>query len=175
MVDSPNTNTVPLSNTGDLSLASLLTVLVDETVQAGTQSELSDRYAPSAGRVGVVGDTVYVGDGQTWQPAAAYTALLGSRSWRRAAAVTSNTTLSDQGVIQPVDTSGNAVTVTLASAMAEDGAEVLIKDEGGNAATNAVTVDTEGSESIDGATSQSIASNYGVLRLYSDGSNWYSR
>lgn len=89
--------------------------------------------------------------------------------------ITANTTVSDAGHIYPVDTSGAAVTVTLASAMVADGAHVTVNDEGGSAGTNAVTLATEGSETIDGATSQSIGSNYGTLSLYSDGTNWFTK
>ena len=93
----------------------------------------------------------------------------------RDALITANTTVSDAGRIYPVDTSGGAVTVTLGSAMVAEGAHVIINDEGGAAATNAVTIDTEGSETVDGATSQSIGSDYGTLTLYSDGANWFSK
>ena len=89
--------------------------------------------------------------------------------------ITANTTVSDAGRLYPVDTSGGAVTVTLGSAMVTEGAHVIINDEGGAAATNAITIDTEGSETVDGATSQSIGSDYGTLTLYSDGANWFSK
>lgn len=89
--------------------------------------------------------------------------------------ITSNTLVSDAGYIYPVDTSGAVVTITLGSSMVSEGSHVVINDEGGAAATNAVTVDTEGSETIDGATSQSIGSDYGTLSMYSDGSNWFTK
>jgi hypothetical protein len=170
-------DTVPLTTDDDVSLATVLTALVDEVEAVGTLADLQNNRAPTRGRVAEVTstDTYYIGDGDAWQPAEAFASLLTNRSWRRLAALTADGTLSDQGVIQPVDTSGNTVTVTLASAMAEDGAEVVIKDEGGNAGTNAVTIDTEGGETIDGSASITIASNYGVQRLYSDGTNWFKR
>jgi hypothetical protein len=174
-----NTNpdgNVPLTTTGDVSLATFIALVSNDVVRAGSKTVLEDRFAPTEGRAGITADdTVYIGDGSAWQSAAAFLALFGNRSWRRLAPVTANTTLSDQGVIQPADTSGGVVTVTLASAMVEDGAEVIVKDEAGDAGTNAITVATEGGETIDGAASQDIASNYGVLRLYSDGTNWYTR
>ena len=88
--------------------------------------------------------------------------------------ITANATASNAGRIYPVDTSGGAVTVTLASSMVVAGAYVAVNDEGGAAGTNAITIDTEGSETIDGATSQSVGSNYGALTLYCDGTNWYT-
>lgn len=103
------------------------------------------------------------------------TTALTFETFPRKALITANTIVSDAGRIYPVDTSGGVVTVTLGSTMVAEGAHVIINDEGGAAATNAVTIDTEGSETIDGATSQSIGSDYGTLTLYSDGANWFSK
>jgi len=77
-------------------------------------------------------------------------------------------------VIIGVDTSSSAVTITLATADCKAGKVVIINDEGGNAGTNNITVATEGSETIDGSATATISSNNGTLRLYSDGSNWFS-
>jgi hypothetical protein len=82
-------------------------------------------------------------------------------------------TTTGESVVGVTDTSA-ARTVTLASADATDGRVVIVKDESGGAGTNNITVATEGSETIDGASSQTISTNYGVLRLYSDGSNWFT-
>lgn len=112
--------------------------------------------------------------GSTTHDAVETTALT-FETFPRAPLITASTTVSDVGRIYPVDTSGGAVTVTLASAMIADGAHVTVNDEGGAAGTSAVTLATEGSETIDGATSQSIGSNYGTLSLYSDGTNWYTK
>lgn len=73
-----------------------------------------------------------------------------------------------------MNTSASAATFTLSSADAQEGRIVVVTDVGGNAATNAITVATEGSETIDGATSASIAANYGELRVMSDGANWFT-
>ena len=51
---------------------------------------------------------------------------------------------------------------------------VIIKDVGGSANTNNITIATEGSETIDGSASSTISSNYGVVRLFSDGTNWFT-
>lgn len=77
-------------------------------------------------------------------------------------------------VLALMNTATTTATLTLSSSDAVEGRIVIVKDVGGNAATNAITVATEGTETIDGATSASIATNYGSLRLVSDGSNWYS-
>lgn len=75
------------------------------------------------------------------------------------------------------DTSnGNGGTLTLSSADAVEGRAIVVNDEGGNAGATgaAITIDTEGSETIDGGTSISIATNNGTARVYSDGSNWFT-
>ena len=86
----------------------------------------------------------------------------------------SNYTASASDFIIGVDTSSSAVTITLPSSAVSAGKIYIINDEGGNAGTNNITVATEGSETIDGSASATISSNNGTLRLYSDGSNWFS-
>ena len=46
-------------------------------------------------------------------------------------------------------------------------------DEAGFAATNNITIDTEGSETIDGAATQTITVNYGSVSIYCENSNWF--
>jgi len=65
-----------------------------------------------------------------------------------------------------------AITVTLPSASGVNGRILTIKDKSGTAATNTITV--SGANTIDGAASKIINTAYGVLRLVSDGSNWFS-
>ncbi|MEE9198472.1 MAG: hypothetical protein V3U26_01605 [Dehalococcoidia bacterium] len=90
------------------------------------------------------------------------------------AAKTAAYTTTDADAIVPVDTTGGAVTITLGSATVEAGRITIVKDVGGSAGTSSITVDTEGTETIDGAASAAISTDYGVLRLYSDGSNWFT-
>lgn len=87
--------------------------------------------------------------------------------------VDSNYTSQSETIIG-VDTTGGAVTVTLASDDVAAGKIVVINDEGGAAGTNSITVATEGSETIDGSATATISTNYGSLRLYSNGSNWFT-
>lgn len=69
-----------------------------------------------------------------------------------------------------------ARTVTLPAASAVSaGRTFVVKDESGAAATNNITVQRAGSDTIDGATTKVINTNYGSARLYSDGaSKWFS-
>lgn len=67
------------------------------------------------------------------------------------------------------------ITLTIPTAAAAiEGYTYTIKDEVGNAATNAITLIGEGSEMFDGDTSLVISADYGCARIYSDGSNWFT-
>jgi hypothetical protein len=97
-------------------------------------------------------------------------------SWRRETTAVSFTFSGRQIIVGVTDTSA-VRTVTLATALLLDGPDarlIIVKDEGGQAATNTLTVATEGSETIDGSATATITSNYGAVRLYSDGSNWFT-
>ena len=85
-----------------------------------------------------------------------------------------NYTATTSDFIIGVDTSSSAVTVTLDSDLVSEGRVIIINDEGGNAGTNNITVATEGSEKIDGNATATISTDNASLRLYSDGTNWYS-
>lgn len=54
------------------------------------------------------------------------------------------------------------------------GKVIVIKDESGAAGTNNITADGSGNETIDGATTKAIATNYGYLRLYCTGTAWFT-
>ena len=47
-----------------------------------------------------------------------------------------------------------------------------IKDVSGNAKVNPITIQRQGSDTIDGATSFVINVNYGSVAFYSDGTTW---
>lgn len=77
-------------------------------------------------------------------------------------------------VIIGVTSTASARTVQLMTASLAAGKVVIVKDESGGAGSNNITISTEGSETIDGAASATISSNYGAVRLYCDGSNWFT-
>ena len=85
------------------------------------------------------------------------------------ASISSDTTLTQKHFLVKVDTSGGAVTVTLPSSM-PTGKVFVIKQAGH--ASNAVTIATAGSETIDGAASISLSSAFGAANLMYDGSNY---
>ena len=80
-------------------------------------------------------------------------------------------TVGDGAKLLNVDATSGAITVTLlAAATAGDGFEITIKKS--DASANAVTVDGNGAETIDGAATQVISEQYGTVSLRSDGAAW---
>jgi hypothetical protein len=65
------------------------------------------------------------------------------------------------------------VTLPAASTVAV-GQEMVIKDEAGTAGTNTITVAVASSGTIDGAASKTITTNYGSLKVYSNGTQWFT-
>jgi len=76
-----------------------------------------------------------------------------------------NYSTGDEVFIGITDTSA-ARTVTIQSSDVVEGRIFIIKDESGGAATNNITIATQGSELIDGLSTVTITANYGVGRLY---------
>jgi len=66
-----------------------------------------------------------------------------------------------------------ARTVTLPDATLYTGA-LTIKDEAGTAAAHNITLSPVSAQTIDGASSLVISSNFGVKKIYSNGANWFS-
>tara|TARA_R110001606_G_scaffold297277_5_gene445094 strand:- start:1356 stop:4745 length:3390 start_codon:yes stop_codon:yes gene_type:complete len=98
------------------------------------------------------------------------------------AAVTANYALTSRDEYVGVKAAA-ALTVTLLPATSgasatlpkpTTGKELVIKDELGNAAANNITIAAAGSETIDGAATKVIATNWGSVRLRSVGTGWVS-
>ena len=62
--------------------------------------------------------------------------------------------------------------LTLPTAQTIDGRVIVIKDAGGNANTNNITIDTEAAQTIDGAATLVINTDYDSVTLVCDGTNW---
>lgn len=58
--------------------------------------------------------------------------------------------------------------------MAAQGKIYVVKDEVGGASSTTITIKSDGEKTIDGGTSLTITSAYGVQRLYTDGANWFT-
>ncbi len=70
---------------------------------------------------------------------------------------------------------GTARTITLPRpALAGFGKYYMIKDASGSALTTTITIAPFSAETIDGDTTKVINTNYGVARLYTDATNWFS-
>lgn len=95
-----------------------------------------------------------------------------SMGWKRTALAISGT--SGEEIIIGVTDTTSARTVTLQTADTVVGRVYIIKDESGAAGTNNITVATQSTQNIDGQSTVLIVANFGKLRVYSDGTNWFS-
>ena len=84
----------------------------------------------------------------------------------------SYSTVRTDHILDVTYTSTGAVEITIKSKDVSDGRKLVIKDSGGNASTNNITVITEGSETIDGDDSAIICGDNDSIELYCDGTNW---
>ncbi len=96
-----------------------------------------------------------------------------SRLVRTNVAVAAYTAVANDKIIA-CRTSSATITITLPTALTVDGRFFIIKDEDGNAATNNITIATEGAQTIDGNATDIISNNYGSIGYYSDGTNWFA-
>jgi hypothetical protein len=96
----------------------------------------------------------------------------GYQAKRTATAVSVSAATTDY--IIGVTSTAAARTITLPTAVGWAGKVYIVKDESGGAATNNITLATTSSQTIDGAASKAIATNYGTLSVYSDGANWFT-
>jgi len=99
--------------------------------------------------------------------------------WYRVASGSADVPVPDQGfqraVIIAVTNTGSTRTVTIPTEdISREGAIFIIKDESGGANSNNITVATEASETIDGASSVAITADHGVVRLYSNGTHLFT-
>jgi len=84
---------------------------------------------------------------------------------------TANYTATDTDSVLICDASSGALTVTLPSASGIAGRQYTIKRI--NTGTNVVTIAAASGETIDGAASVDLGSQYDVITVVSDGSNWW--
>lgn len=70
-------------------------------------------------------------------------------------------------------TTGTVTSLTLPTEQCISGRTIIIKDAGGNAGTNNITVDTEAAQTIDGSATAVMSTDYESITLYCDGSNWF--
>ena len=78
----------------------------------------------------------------------------------------------EDDVVVKGDTTTSALTVTVTDPADGRPKLLVVLDEGGNAASRAITVEGSGSN-INGSATRTISSNYGSMRLLFDGTQWY--
>ena len=81
--------------------------------------------------------------------------------------------LSNDYIINNTYTITGISTTTLPTAKNRTGQIFTVKDAGGNSNPNYIRIDGQSGETIDGATYQTIITDYNSISVYSDGSNWY--
>lgn len=84
--------------------------------------------------------------------------------------LTTHTAAIEDAVLVDDDTAGGAVTVNLPLAAANGGKLYHIKKLG---TTGSVTVDGNGSETIDGSLTFTLTAQYQAITIVTDGSNWH--
>jgi len=137
------------------------------TFRKGTASDASSNNPTLAeGEPGFETDTgrLKIGDGSTaWNSLPYITRAVVAKT----AAYTAD--VADRGVL--CDATSSAFTVTLPAASTATDVQLFIKKT--DASANGVTVDGNGSETIDGATTQSLPNQYDVIEIYCDGTEWW--
>ncbi len=83
------------------------------------------------------------------------------------------TTTDDTYILSSTRSSTGAQTVNLPAVATSSGRILKIKDAAGSAATNNITLDGNASETIDGATTFVMNTNYGSATIYCDGAAWF--
>ena len=78
--------------------------------------------------------------------------------------------LRDKTILVDDDTAGEQVTVLLPAASGCDSRELTVKKLG---TTAAIVVDGNGSETIDGETTQTIGIQYDAMHIICDGTGWW--
>ena len=94
-----------------------------------------------------------------------------SVTWNRNVVSASYTAQSTDTIIG-CTTSG--ITITLPTTIPPSGFIYIIEDESGTASAGSpITISRSGAQTINGATSTTIITAYGTVRLYSNGTNWF--
>lgn len=157
------------ATTDTLTATGSITMQADNLVSSNKKIKFRDDaiYIQSAddGHLDLTADTSIDLNGNT---------VIGGALTLARQSVATNSNINTNAVIVGVDSSTYAITVTLQSSSVANGKIYIINDEGGNAGANNITIATEGSETIDGNATATISSNHGTLRVYSDGTNWFT-
>lgn len=137
------------------------------TITTATTFEISG--APAAGANATITNAF------AFNVAAGNVAFRGGQTVKRTAGAAATVTVAvTDYYIGVTYTATGAVAVNLPAAATCGAGKVFhVKDEGGNAQTNNITIDGNAAETIDGAATKVISTNYGCYSLITDGSNWF--
>jgi hypothetical protein len=117
----------------------------------------------------LVGNAVAVGS-----PGAPSTLHVGGSQSVQRTAVAADYAVTDADYYVAVTDTSTRRTVTLPTASGKTGRVYIIKDESGGAGIHQITVKSQPGETVDGVESLPVSTNYGVLRVISNGKNWFS-
>ena len=132
---------------------------------AGSCTATNERYLPQINQsTGTLWNCV----NSKWQ-GTSFGPLAVSSGWPRTPVADAAYTVKLTDVIVGMTTITAARTVTLPAATGLDGKIYIIQDEGGGAGTYTITV----AGTINGSTNYSLATNYGVVRVRSNGTAWF--
>ena len=100
--------------------------------------------------------------------------LSGSVTHKRIRATNASYTVSTTDYYVGVDSTNNTVKIILPNASAmTSGQTIVVKDEGGQAHLNEITISGSGADKIDGQNTVVLGSPYAALQLYCDGATKY--
>lgn len=134
--------------------------------QARTAMSLGTMATQAANNVAITGGTVDdVAIGATTPDTARVTGLQVAT-----AAKTANYTATSADSVIYCDATGGAFTITLPAAASQPGRLYTVKKT--DASANAITVDPNGAETIDGFSGRTLGYQYGFETYVSDGTNW---
>lgn len=85
--------------------------------------------------------------------------------------IAADTALTNSDCLVLVDATSGNITVDLAPAASKEGTEVIIKKI--DVSANTVTIDPDSAETIDGASTKVLTTQFEVLRIASDGVEWW--
>lgn len=179
-----NTNKVTIATaTGNTAVAGTLWVAGATTVASlactGALAVNTDKFtvASATGNTAVAG-TLAVSGAATLSTTLAVSgsATLNGAVFLPVTTISASTynLMASDSVLSVAYTATGECAIDLKTAQTLNGRVLVIKDAGGLAGTNNITITTEGAQTIDGAASAVIDTNYGSITLYCNGTNWFS-
>lgn len=121
------------------------------------------------------GNLVWNNDVGVAVPITSGTSLLNGTAFNTSS-FNSGTYVVDSGTLKDyfifADATSGVLGVTMPAPSA--GRVVIVKDQKGNSATHNITITRHASESIDGANTKVISTNFTAVNLVSDGTNWFT-